>query len=161
MRSGNRKYSDLLDADRISIGIQAETKHATIDEVVDLLEGHPQIKDLDEVRHAVHERETLMSTGVGLGLALPHAKTNAVETSLAAFGIRRPGIDFESIDGVPVELIFLLVGPESARSEHIRILSWISRMMQSADVRKQLLDAGSRSEVMSIFESEGQQLVIR
>lgn len=160
MRTGNKIYSDLLQTDRISIDIRADTKHAVIDEVVDLLEGNSQIKDLDDVRQAVHERETLMSTGVGLGLALPHAKTRSVESSVAAFGIRRPGIDFESIDGVPVELVFLLVGPESARSEHIRILSWISRLMQREEIRRALLDAATPADVMALFESEGQQAVM-
>ncbi len=161
MRAGDKKYSDLLGPDRISIDIQASTKHAVIDEMIDMLGGHPAVTSIDDVRRSVHDREALMSTGVGSGLALPHAKTVGVSETIAAFGIIKPGIEFESVDGLPVELAFLLVGPESARSEHIRVLSWISRLMNRAEVRESLLRADSPDAVMSIFQSEGEHLVTK
>ncbi|NND73132.1 MAG: PTS sugar transporter subunit IIA [Rhodothermales bacterium] len=140
-------------ADQIVVPLKSSTKHAAIDELVDSLATHSSVKDIESVRGSVHDREALMSTGVGLGLGLPHSKSTGVVETVVALGISPTGINFESIDGLPVNIVFLLVGPEAARSEHIRILSWISRLMNREDVRQALGRATSPAEVMTVFDS--------
>jgi mannitol/fructose-specific phosphotransferase system IIA component (Ntr-type) len=106
------------------------------------------VVDFDELRRAVLEREAVMSTGVGQGLALPHAKTDAVRGTIAALGVTESPIDFGSIDGQPVRIVFMLLGTASARSLHIKILSRISRLMNRAAVRESLMGARSGDEAL-------------
>jgi fructose-specific phosphotransferase system IIA component len=149
----------LLSEDSIRLGLPAETKDEVIDRMVDLLRGHRSVRNLDAARVAVFDREHVMSTGVGKGLALPHAKTDAVDETVAAFAVTRHPVEFGSIDGEPVRLVFLLIGTESAKSQHIKLLSRISRLMNQDSFRTQLLEATTRAEVMQIFEvGEGQLL---
>jgi mannitol/fructose-specific phosphotransferase system IIA component (Ntr-type) len=153
MSGRDSKYSELVEAQYVRLDLVSTTKHTAIDELVDLLRGHSDVTDLEAVRSAVHDREALMSTGVGLGLGLPHAKTTGVISTVVAVGISRDGIEFESVDGMPAKIVFLLVGPDASRSEHIRILSWISRLMNRDDFRSALLAASSAEEVVAIFAS--------
>lgn len=150
---------DLLTPETVRVGLPGSTKEDVLTNVVQLLEGHPTITDLDAVRDAIIERERIMSTGVGKGLALPHAKTPAVRESVAAFAVTREPIDFGSIDNIPVRLIFLLVGTEAAKSEHIKILSRVSRLMNREHVRERLLDVERPEDVLTIFESGESDLV--
>lgn len=142
----------LLDPDRIRVGLKASSKEEALHELVDLLEGSDAIGDLDAVRTAVAEREQIMSTGVGKGLALPHAKTDAVSDTTAGFAVAEEPIAFDAIDGKPVRLFFLLVGPKEARSTHIKILSRISRLLNRDEFRTRLLEATTPREVIEIFK---------
>ncbi len=142
----------LLHPRTIRVGLEGSTKEEAINNLVDLLKGHPSVKDLEIVRKAVFEREKVMSTGVGKGLGLPHAKTAAIEDTVAAFAVMEHPIDFGSIDNRPVQLLFLLVGTEAAKSQHIKLLSRISRLMNRDAFRDRLLKARSASEVLAVFE---------
>jgi fructose PTS system EIIBC or EIIC component len=110
--------------------------------------------DLEKVRDAVMEREKIMSTGVGKGFAIPHGKTNAVNDILAAFGKTNSPIEYDSLDGHPVYLVFLLVGKDNLVSKHIKLLSRISRMMNKDEFREKLIDAKSAEEILDIFKKE-------
>lgn len=143
---------DLLTSSTVKVGLPGATKEGVLNNLIDSLTGHPAVRDLEEVRTAIFERERMMSTGVGKGLALPHAKTSAVQESIAAFAATSWPIDFGSIDDHPVRLVFMLVGTESAKSEHIKILSRVSRLMNRDRFRARLLDAKSSEEILSIFE---------
>ena len=142
---------DLLTPNTVRVGLSGETKEEVLDNLVSLLDGHPAVKDIDEVRQAILEREKMMSTGVGKELALPHAKTSAVRESIAAFAVTNRPIDFGAIDNEPVRLIFLLVGTEIAKSEHIKILSRVSRLMNRDRFRSRLFDSKSAEDVISVF----------
>jgi PTS system fructose-specific IIA component len=115
--------------------------------MVELLAGDPAVKDLDEVRRVVLEREEMMSTGVGKGLALPHGKTSAVTGNVAALALTRLPVDFEAIDDQPVRLVFLLVGTPDSKSLHVKILSRISRLMNRDDVRQRMVAARTDQEL--------------
>jgi PTS system fructose-specific IIA component len=143
---------DLLTPSTVKVGLPGATKEDILNNLIESLAGRPAVRDLEEVRKAIFEREQMMSTGVGKGLALPHAKTPAVQESIAAFAATSWPIDFGSIDDQPVRLVFLLVGTESAKSEHIKILSRVSRLMNRDRFRARLLDAKTPEEIMSIFE---------
>lgn len=149
----------LLSPRTIRVGLPGQAKEEIIDRLVDLLDDHPAVVDLDRVRGAVFEREEVMSTGVGKGLALPHAKTSAVTDTVAAFAITAEPIDFGSIDNEPVRLVFLLLGPETAKSQHIKLLSRISRLMNRDPFRERLLKAPGAEEVLEIFEDGESQIM--
>lgn len=144
---------DLLSPDTVRVSLSGTSKEEVLDSVIDLLDGHPGVRDLKAVREAIHARERMMSTGVGKGLALPHAKTPAVDESVAAFAVTKESIDFGSIDNVPVRLIFLLVGTEIAKSEHIKILSRVSRLMNRERFRERLLAVDRPEDVLAVFKS--------
>jgi fructose-specific phosphotransferase system IIA component len=145
------RLRDLLTPETVQIGLERRDKEGVLDELVDLLDGHPAVDDLEQVREAVRKREEVMSTGVGEELALPHAKTGAVRETIAAFAVAQDPVDFDSIDGEPVRLLFLLVGTEKARSQHIKILSRASRLLNREDFREWLLQARAADEVLRIF----------
>ncbi|MEM1128503.1 MAG: PTS sugar transporter subunit IIA [Bacteroidota bacterium] len=144
---------ELLTASTVSVGLTATTKDDALHAMIDLLEGHPSVDDLTAVRRAVLEREAIMSTGVGTGLGLPHAKTDAVRRTVVAFATLRTPIAYDAIDGAPVDLLFLLVGPERAQTEHIRLLSRISRLMQRTDLRAALCAAPNVETILALFEA--------
>jgi PTS system fructose-specific IIA component len=117
------------------------------------------VEDLASVRDAVFEREELMSTGVGKGLALPHAKTRGVKETVAAMGITGGPIDFQAVDSEPVRIVFLLVGPPDAKSSHVRILSRISRLMNRQDVREGIIASTSAADLLKLLDQYEKQLI--
>lgn len=150
---------DLLTPETVRVGLPGSSKEEVLENVIQLLDGLPTVRDLDAVREAIFDRENMMSTGVGKGLALPHAKTPAVDESVAAFAVTQEPIDFGSIDHAPVRLIFVLVGTETAKSEHIKILSRVSRLMNREPIRERLLNVDRPEDVLAVFESgEGELL---
>lgn len=144
---------DLLSPETVRVGLPGSTKEEVLENIIKLLEGHVAVRNADDVREAILARERMMSTGVGKGLALPHAKTPAVRESVAAFAVTREPIEFGSIDSAPVRLVFLLVGTEAAKSEHIKLLSRVSRLMNRERFRQRLLKVTNEEEVLAIFES--------
>ena len=150
------KVHELLDLKYILTEFKSENKDDVINELVDLLEGDSHIVNLEEVRKCVFEREEKMSTGVGKGFAIPHGKTNSVTDILAAFGKSQSPIEYNSLDGEPVHLVFLLIGKENLVAKHIKLLSRISRLMNNEEFRKKLINADSRESILKIFEEEEQ-----
>lgn len=151
--------ASLLQPATVRVRLPGETKREVIEELVGLITGHPAVHDAEALRQAVWSREEIMSTGVGKGLGLPHAKSSAVAESIAAFGVTQHPIDFGAIDDQPVRLVFLLAGPESAKSEHIRILSRVSRLMNRQSFRQQLLEAETPEEVVARFHEAEEDIM--
>ncbi len=150
--------SKILNNKRIITDFSSTSKEGIINELVDSLKGDENIIDLEIVREVVLEREKIMSTGIGSGFAIPHGKTNAVKGIVAVFGKLKNPIDFDSIDGKPVNLIFLMVGREDAVGEHIKMLSRISRIMNKDEVHNKLLMADTADQILKIFEDEESNL---
>lgn len=153
------KVSELLKKEFIISDLKGETKEEVINELVDLFKDDPRVEDIEKVRSAVLEREKVMSTGVGKGFAIPHGKTNAVKEIIGSFGIIKDGIDYESLDGNPVNLVFLLVGKDNLISTHIKLLSRISRLMNKDDFRHRLAEANSADEIVKLFSEEEQHFL--
>jgi len=150
------KVHELLNIKYVLTEFKSEKKDDVINELVDLLKGDSRIIDLEEVRKCVFEREEKMSTGVGKGFAIPHGKTNSVNDILAAFGKSETPIEYNSLDGEPVHLVFLLIGKENLVAKHIKLLSRISRLMNNEEFRKKLINADSKESILKIFEEEEQ-----
>ncbi|MEN8194062.1 MAG: PTS sugar transporter subunit IIA [Bacteroidota bacterium] len=143
---------------RVITEFKSSSKQDIINEMIDHLEGCVNVIDLEKVRDVVLEREKIMSTGIGNGFAIPHGKTDGVKEIVAVFGKLREPIDFEAVDGEPVNLIFLLVGREDSVNDHIKMLSRISRIMSKQYVSDKLLSAETSEEILKIFEDEENSL---
>lgn len=151
----------LLDHQTVLTQFQASSKKELINALVDSLKAKVDSTDnLEEIRKSVFEREKIMSTGVGKGLAIPHAKTKAVNENHAAFALLNEPLNFDSIDNEPVRLVFLLVGPETNNSQHIKLLSRISRLMNSASFREQILGCETSEEVLKAFQTEEEKYFV-
>lgn len=139
--------TDLLTPDRIRIPLRAQDKDALLSELVQVVATGDAI-DEDEVLRAVREREAVLSTGIGHGVAIPHGKSAAVSQLRMAAGTTAAPIEFDALDGQPVGLFFLLVGPETAAGPHIKALSRISRLVRRDDIRDRLVSAKDAAEFL-------------
>ncbi len=148
------KICDILRLDKIVPSLKSKSKRDIINELVDLFADDDRVTDLEKVKASVWEREKIMSTGVGKGFAIPHVKTDAVEEIVAAFGKLSSPIDFEALDGKPVNLIFLLIGKENLVGPHIKLLSRISRMMNNDKFRNKLLETDSAKDIYKLICEE-------
>ena len=145
---------DILSADSTLIDLKGETKKDIIAELIDTLAVGDAISDRDKVLQAVLEREKIMSTGIGDGIAIPHGKSDAVERLVAALGTQRRGVDFEALDGEPAYVFFLLVSPANVSGPHIKALARISRLLKNDDFKKKLIAAEASAEIIEIIGTE-------
>jgi Phosphotransferase system mannitol/fructose-specific IIA domain (Ntr-type) len=148
------KISDILQEEFVSTKLPGKNKEEVLNFLIDLLKNSKKVKDLGKVREAIFDREKIMSTGVGKGFAIPHGKTDAVTDIVAAFAVTSEPIDFQSLDGEPVRLLFLLVGRDNMVGPHIKLLSRISRLMNKDEFRKKLLTTKTPSEIVQLFKDE-------
>ncbi len=144
---------DLLDESLIILELNARDKYQAIEELLDLLVAAGKVHDRTQALKDLIEREQYLSTGLENGLAVPHAKTDAVDQVLLAFGLSREGIEFESVDGKPAHFIFLVLSPRETSGPHIRILAQITRMFKQPEVPQQFMNAKSASEIIDIIRS--------
>lgn len=144
----------LLDRSTIAAEMTADNKKELINELVDLLDSKVNGQQLEHIRNSVFEREDIMSTGVGKQLAIPHGKCPSIEKNLASFAVLKKPVDFDSIDNEPVRIIFLLVGPERKSNIHIKLLSRISRLMNSTSFRDKLMNCETPDEIFETFQKE-------
>ncbi len=151
------RICDILRKDKIIPSMNSKFKNDAINELINLFKEDERVKDVESMRDSVHDREKIMSTGVGKGFAIPHAKSNSVTDIIAAFGKSDEPIDFQALDGQPVNLIFLLVGKENLVGPHIKLLSRISRMMNKEEFRESLSQAKTSDEIFNLFENEEKQ----
>jgi fructose-specific phosphotransferase system IIA component len=141
------RLSEILKPQNIRIPLLAKTKPEAIKELVDLLAANGEISDAKSVLDSVLDRESTRTTGIGNGLAIPHGKCNGTSHLVMAIGRPETPIDFQSIDGKPVNLIWLLASPPDQTGPHIHALARISRLMTMEKFRKALAAANSPQEL--------------
>jgi fructose-specific phosphotransferase system IIA component len=147
--------SDLLSSSLVKVPLEASTKDEILAELVQVLADERCIRDADEVLRVIREREAVLSTGIGNGVAIPHGKSMASPQLSIAAGVAREPVEYDALDGEPVRLVFLLVGPEAAAGAHIKALSRISRLVRQPDLRARLLEsASSEAFVEALREAE-------
>jgi len=151
------KICDILRKDKIIPSLKGTSKMEVINELIDLFKDDERVTNIENMRMAVHDREKIMSTGVGKGFAIPHAKTVSVTDIVAAFGKLDTPLDFQALDGQPVNLVFLLVGKENLVGPHIKLLSRISRMMNKDEFRESLVSAKTVEDIYTLFDEEEKQ----
>jgi nitrogen PTS system EIIA component len=137
--------TELLSPDRVVVPLTARDKAGVIAELTQHLVDHSG-GGFDEVLGAVEEREAVLSTGIGFGVAIPHARSSAVRELSVVCGLSPEPVPFDSIDGEPVRLFFLIVGPESSAGQHVKLLSRIARLVRRENLRQQLCEAGTPQE---------------
>lgn len=143
-----------LPASHITTDLKGETKFQIIEELLDLLDENKHLLNRDQALEDVLARESYLSTGLENGLAIPHAKTDGVQELMATFGMKKNGVDFESLDGKPANLIFLVLSPRDTSGPHIQALAIIARTLKDKKIRERLLNAGSPDDVADIIKSE-------
>ena len=139
-----------LDASRV-IDLRARAKDAVLEEMVAAAATCDAIKDAAGLLHAVREREALLSTGIGLGIAIPHARIPTVERFVVTVGRRSEGIEFGSIDGRPVSIVVLIAGPQDAQKPYLELLAQISKRVKLHEVRAKILAGIAGSEVVDLL----------
>jgi PTS system nitrogen regulatory IIA component len=148
------KIMDFLSKDAITVALKATDKKAAIIELAEMLAKAKKLKKAPEIIETVLEREKLGSTGIGQGVAIPHGKTDILTEQIGALGISQKGVEFNSLDGEPVHLLFLLVGPADTAGQHLKALSRISRLLKDRFFRQALREAKTVDEAVSIIEQE-------
>ncbi|WP_227394524.1 PTS fructose transporter subunit IIABC [Jeotgalibacillus aurantiacus] len=151
------KITDLLTKQTIQLSLASTEKQGTIDEMVSLLDRAGKLNDAKAYREAIQAREDQTTTGIGEGVAIPHAKTKAVKEPAIAFGRSVSGLDYESLDGQPAHLVFMIAATEGANDTHLQALSRLSVLLLKEEVKQGLLDAKTPDDVISLisrFEEE-------
>lgn len=145
------RLPDLLHPDAIILDLQAQTKDAAILELCDLLEESGLVQDRFAAVRSVREREASLSTGIGHGIAVPHGRFEGMEFMSVAIGISRAGVDWSAEDGVPAHLIFLLVGPEHAHAQYLKLLAQIAHLARLDNFRSAFLACQTPRDVMLLI----------
>ncbi|HOV21977.1 MAG TPA: PTS sugar transporter subunit IIA [Candidatus Ratteibacteria bacterium] len=152
------KITDFLDKRCVIIGMRSRTKKEAIKELLTKLKENGFIKDEKEILETVMEREKLGSTGIGQGIAVPHAKSDQIENLVAALGISKTGIDFNSLDGEQVNIVFLVLAPTKSVGLHLKALAKIARLLKDRVFRNALKDAQSPEEIIDLIKEDEQKL---
>ncbi|MGE7603704.1 PTS fructose transporter subunit IIABC [Peribacillus sp. NPDC097675] len=151
------KITDLLKLDTIIIDLQSETKQSVIDELAGKLAQSGRLYDEADFKSAILKREEQSTTGIGEGIAIPHAKTSAVKTPAICFGKSVSGINYESLDGQPAHLFFMIAASEGANTDHLETLSRLSSLLMDAHFRSRLISATSDKEILEIIDQKEQE----
>lgn len=151
------QLTELLAPERVRVPLAGRNKDDLLRELVELAAGGRGPEVTDALLRSVRDREAILSTGVGEGIAIPHGRTALLDSLVMAAGVCTVPVEFGSLDGQPVALCFLLAGPESSAGAHVRALGRISRLLRGSRLREALLDCRSSSEFMTLVrESEAE-----
>ena len=145
------KLSELLTENLMTLSLADGNKFEVIEQLLDVAVREGRVQDRDKALQDLIEREQYLSTGFENGLAVPHAKSEAVNQIVMVYGMHRTGIDFDSLDGQPTHSIFLLLSPMDTSGPHIQTLALIARNFQDNTISEQLKAADSAEAVMDIF----------
>ncbi|HPD77104.1 MAG TPA: PTS sugar transporter subunit IIA, partial [Spirochaetota bacterium] len=132
--------------------LQAVDKYEAIEELAMVFKDSDFCDDIETLISALKEREQIMSTGIGFGIAIPHAKINTVKEIAFAIGISEKGIDFDAMDGQPVKLIILVIAGEKQHKDYLKLLSNIMGILKKEPVKESIINASSPEEIIEIFK---------
>lgn len=148
------KITDLLSPEMVLPDLTGTTKPEVLKELAAGLASKLPDVNLDELVAVLAERERLGSTAIGDGIAIPHGKISGVQKIVGAFGRHASGVDFESLDGNPTQLFFVLVAPEDSASLHLKALARVSRLLKDDGFRSRLIAASSAEEIFRLIKEE-------
>jgi mannitol/fructose-specific phosphotransferase system IIA component (Ntr-type) len=144
------ELTEHLDAARVG-DLRGTTKDQVLAEMVELVRTSDAVDDPKALLSAVRERERVLSTGIGLGIAIPHAKIPGVTRFVVAVGRLASGIEFDAIDGRPVHLVVLIAGPQDAQDRYLRLLARLSGRLKQEEVRRRLMAAKTHEDIVAIL----------
>jgi len=149
------KISELIRAEYVCLSMSATSKDDAIHQIAQLAKGHPYLSDFPSFCRAIYERESMGSTSIGYGVAIPHARTEQIKDLMLIIGRLNDGVRFETTDEMPVRLIFLVGTPKKMVTEYLRLVGTLARHLKNAGLRDRLLNATDVQSVVKAFiESE-------
>lgn len=148
------KIIDILNTDRILPSLTATTKNGVLEELADALVKECDNLDRKKVVEVLVERENLGSTGIGDNIAIPHGKLPNLENLVLCFGRSLPGVNFDSMDGKPTHLFFLLLAPENSIGLHLKALAKISRLLKDSSFRRNLMEAVDAPAILKLLATQ-------
>ena len=150
------KITDVLHPKAICVDLKARDKKGVLQEMVEPLARVANLEH-DALVRILMDRERLGSTGIGGGIGIPHGKLKGLDSLILGFGLSRSGVDFESIDGRPTHLFFLLITPENSTGLHLKLLARISRILKDESFKERLFNAADPNEVLDIISQEDEE----
>ncbi|MDR9797666.1 fructose PTS transporter subunit IIA [Aeribacillus pallidus] len=148
--------SDLTNMELIDVNLKGTTRDEIIDELIEKLDSAGVLQSSRKFKKAILKREKESSTGIGFSIAIPHGKSKAVLKPSVVFGVQKNGVDWNSMDGTPAKLIFMIAVPEeSAGNEHLKILQMLSRKLMDETFREQLLEVQTNEEAYQLLSTIG------
>lgn len=147
------KIVDIIEKNTIEIDFDVKSKDELLDKMIDLISNSSEVTNKNEAKKEILTRESIMSTGIGKGFALPHAKTSAVNSSVGALTLLKKPIDYNSLDSKPVNIVFMLLSKDDNVTDHLRLLSKISRIMNDDTFRDKLQSLKSKEEIIALFNN--------
>lgn len=150
--------SDILSEKGIEVDLKSKNKDEVLGELVDLLDEAYQLENIEEIRKSIIERESLSSTGICNGLAIPHAKVQGITKILGGIGLSKNGIDFNSMDHQLSKIFFILISPKDDHGNHVKSLARITKILKDEDSRLELLNCNNTNEVMAFLKRKEGQL---
>ncbi|MBN2225496.1 MAG: PTS sugar transporter subunit IIA [Deltaproteobacteria bacterium] len=150
------KIMDIIDIDLINADLNGHDKREVLGELADMVAKKEGL-DVNVLVPVLEEREKLGSTGIGDGIAIPHGKLRGLKKLVASFGRSAKGVNFDSIDGKPAHLFFLLMAPENTAGMHLKALARISRLLKDTEFRERLLESRTTQEVYKVLQEEDEK----
>lgn len=145
------KISQYID-DRLVTFLQATTRDEALDDMVALLAETGKLPDRTAFHQAIRDREQLVSTGIGMGVAIPHAKLPGYLDFFIAIAVLQKGVDWKALDGAPVRLVIMIGGPDDRQTEYLQILSNLTQVIKDEEIRKKVLTANSKEAIIQAFK---------
>lgn len=146
---------NILDRERIIL-FDTSDKHDALTQMIDIIATSPKIRDKQEITQGIFQREKLMSTGIGHGVGVPHIRQESIDDLVIAVGVSKSEIkDYESLDGVPVRIIFMIAAGKNQHTSYIKTLASISRTIKQESIRTKLLKTNDASDIYNILTLKG------
>lgn len=145
-----KKLYEMLTQERI-IDLKGKNKQDVLQELVDIIATAPEVTDKNDFYISIMKREKIMSTGIGIGLAVPHVKIDSVKDFVMAVGRKKEGIDFDSLDGKPVYLVIMIGANTEQRDDYLKVLAKISLLLKHAEFREKIMNAGTPEAIIELF----------
>ena len=142
---------DLINSRGI-IRLKSRNKTECLEQLIEALAKRREVTSKDKLRRSIKDREKILSTGIGFGIAVPHAKIPQVKKFCAVVGISKEGIPFESLDGKPVHIIVMIAAPQDEHEEYLRILARITHTLKEEEVRKRIIATKDTKSAIAIFK---------
>ena len=133
--------------------LEADTKDAALDEMIQMMSDSPNISDEKSFRKAVFDREALMSTGLGLGIAIPHVKIKSIKDISIGIGIHKKGLDWDALDGEAVHIVVMIAGSDTQHDTYLRTLSKIVLVLKNKKRREKMIQSSTPEEIVTLFEN--------
>lgn len=146
------RITELLTKDTIAMDLSASDKNGVIEALVNQLDKAGKLSNVASFKEAIHNRESQSTTGIGEGIAIPHAKVAAVKSPAIAFGKSKEGVDYQSLDMQPAHLFFMIAAPEGGAQTHLDALAKLSGILMDENVREKLINAESPEKVLQIID---------